>query len=843
MTKKKKTMCHRPWEEIVIYPDYEYSICCAGPIVGKLSGINEIANMWNSGEFVKYRRNLLNNIEDGICKECVYYKTLRNVEREEAYEEGVFSNNPEMISMILTEQCNLKCFMCGYTKKYKRANRIKDVRMMDIEFCREFAKNYFRKAKMVNTNCGGEIFLYPHLDEFLEILKEYQPGVVTSTSNGSFDISEEMWYKILETHDCFNFSLDSMDVDVHYTIRGFDINRVFKNIDKIKNIKKEHFPFFKYGFNMVIMKMTIHGLLDFAKKAVNDLGADNLGFQHVTGFEEQSVSNDKEWRILYNIKLKQLKEFLEKTNTPINGPLGYFYDKDGNIEGERKIIITKTTNIKPVERKPKNSFLGAFYYAWYSGEWERQCARYNRYDVEPSLGYYESKDSNIIQNHAEEANSHGIDFFISSFNGYNSFEELEFLADNLGDFPFVIHYETVNIFPDPVKFDKTCEETLRMHFHEISRRLISRKNYYRIDGKPVIFIYTSRRIIGDLSEIDLIRATCKKELQVECIIVGDEMWWQDEEWIGDIERLKKFDYIYPYNLYTPDGTNGNEKFTGKQYLDLIEPVYQNFYEKAQEADIGLIPNILPRYNDESVRNNKGHYPLPSYGTKFYEDYFKMCSKYFLGDYNILTITSFNEWYEDTQIESTGKSYNGNVDDYDDNPNYGDVFLQKTLEFKNKMQDKDMAKLVKYDKINVLDAIKRDREMILKPKFREHIVFKFKEYDEKDSGSILYFMNKREDPIIAFHKNKKKLHILFHNGERWDRTKTDIPCLEDFEVEIRGHGLGDVYVNGEKLANLENVSKILPIYHEVVLYQVHNKKFPDPEPKKSKMEKFILKQER
>jgi len=165
-----------------------------------------------------------------------------------------------------------------------------------------------------------------------------------------------------------------------------------------------------------------------------------------------------------------------------------------------------------------------------------------------------------------------------------------------------------------------------------------------------------------------------------------------------------------------------------------------------------------------------------------------------------------------------------------------------LEFKNRMQGKDMAKLVKYDKVNVLDAIRRDREMILKPKFKEHIVFKFQKYNEKDSGSILYFMDKKEDPIMAFHKRKQKLDILFHNGKDWKNIKTEIPCLEDFEVEIRGHGLGDVYIKDERLASLENVSEILSVYHKVVLYKVHNKKFPDPEPKDSKLEKFILKQE-
>lgn len=296
-----------------------------------------------------------------------------------------------------------------------------------------------------------------------------------------------------------------------------------------------------------------------------------------------------------------------------------------------------------VDTKPSKNLMGAFYYPWYDDNWLKKTVRYK-----PLLGEYNSRQNGILNKHVNMAKYAGIDYFIASFNGDKDIDTIKWFSDNL-DFKYALHYETVNIFGDPVRFNTINTEKLKKHF-EMFIPLFSKDNYLKIDGRPVIFIYTSRRILGDLDEINYLRMIIHKKLQVNPIIIGDEIWHKDEEWIGDKDRLKRFDYVYPYNLYVKENESGNKRFVGKDYLNFIEPVYKRFYDLCVECGVGLIPNIMPRYNDSGVRKVAGHYPLPSEGGKFYKEYYEMVKKFSLGKIKMMTVTSFNEWYEDTQIE-------------------------------------------------------------------------------------------------------------------------------------------------------------------------------------------------
>jgi hypothetical protein len=55
-------------------------------------------------------------------------------------------------------------------------------------------------------------------------------------------------------------------------------------------------------------------------------------------------------------------------------------------------------------------------------------------------------------------------------------------------------------------------------------------------------------------------------------------------------------------------------------------------------------------------------------------------KKYLGESGVILVTSFNEWYEDTQIEPYETISIG--DDYDSSPNYGNKFLKLIKSFKN-----------------------------------------------------------------------------------------------------------------------------------------------------------------
>jgi len=715
--------------------------------------------------------------------------------------------NTDCLHMVWnpTLTCNYLCVYCwAHTSKENIEKFCLSgfPEMSDEEWIVFFEKISRSYKRVIVSLTGGEPFF--KIDLIIEIIRRFQNTI-------SFSITTNLSKPILGLTRKIRPENVSFHASLHSTAKMFDYDIFMGRVLLLKKcgffivVNFVAYPEQMYLYDKYREEFTKHGV-DVELIAWNGWSKDDpeINSESYFEYEKEYVNN------MVGVDSKKI-EIKKRRET--------------NIEN-------KEYNIQPISLS--GTLVGSFYYSWYrKNNWIKKCSRFNRYEVVSEFGDYNSLDENVIKHHIQQAKKAGIDFLISSFNGDDSVEELSFLKDRLDvyDLKFAIQYETVNIFGDPLKSSKNEIDTICKHFDTISKKFMESNSYLRIDGKPVVFIYVSRRIIGDLNEIDIIRDVILKNTGMECIIIGDEIWWPDETWIGSEDRIKKFDYIYSYNMYTPDKTNGNNRYDGDDYLNLIEPVYKSFYEKAKKLNVGLAPNIMPRYNDESVRKREGHYPLPSYGTEFFEKYLEMCKKYFLGENNILLITSFNEWYEDTQIESTGTSWNGNSDEYDKLPNYGNTYLEKVLEFSNEIKGKEMKKR------DYINQIAENTIYNLGEKFETIRFFCFdQKYSPTDSGSILYFIDAAKDPVMAFHKEADKLHIIFHNGEEWETIITEEPCNNDFTVEIKGAGLGDIYVNGKKITDIVDAHRISLVYGKVTDYKVHNPKYPDPEPKISKLVK-------
>lgn len=831
--------CTKPWEELVVYPNGEYSICCGGPPIGKITSKEQIKDIWNSEKVICYRKNLLSGIEDGICKQCVFHSVLRNSNQNDFVTRNnaqypMLSPHVPVISFGLTDQCNLSCFMCGIAKRFEgKSNRIATADRLPIEWCEEFAIHHFRHANILNTNCFGELFLYPNLMDFLKLIKDNRPRFVTSTTSGSLKIFEETWDLVLGSHDEIIFSLDSFNPDLHKVIRGFDIARFYENLEVVKRLKNDKYPNFQFGVSMVIMKINVHEMADFTRRAVEELGVSSVNFQHVSGYPSMSVSDEAQWRVIYNQQLKQVNAYRAAHPFKTNGNLGFFLDENGIIEGDdgAKLYVPSTTVVEQVSApvpelakqesnipscnrvqsslpfggkfdftfaqfaaddagpvlyildehddsimafikqgpklllnvhsgtdtwtlydletaaveslrigfdeqrilvngiplaekvavsayehnllksrtvasmcdklkhvepfvscmrgKLKNAggkLIGAFYYGWYvENDWKEMCKRYVSYAGKPVLGWYNSIDESVVGEHIDMAKRAGIDFFIVSYDGSDL---SKFVLESLlsiaarKDFGISIQYELCNLYGDPVRVTSKFTHEIETNFKLLSRKMMKSKAWQKIDGKPCVFVYGSRRVLTKLDEIDLIRSCCKKN-DTEVFVFGDEIWWHDVEVnLDKAARLGKFDGLYAYNLYIPDGYCSNKKYAGKEYLRFIAPVHEKFSALARQNEQELAPTIMPRYCDSAVRQKEGHYPIPPENGKFYRDYFNFAKNCFVGRNKILLITSFNEWYEDTQIEPYETL--ADSDEYDLSPSYGNMFLDLTCQFKKEM---------------------------------------------------------------------------------------------------------------------------------------------------------------
>jgi len=301
MNDKIEVFCSIPWEDLIIYADGGYSVCTSSERIDYANESNSHL-MWNSEAVRNHRANILEGKREGVCKKCSY-KTINNATPYgKEIEKTTFLKNPKTIAISPTEKCNLNCFMCGFTRKYHGKNRMAEGEELSVSFMENLAESYFSDLETLNSNCAGEIFLYTYLLDFIRILKEFKPKTVITSTSGSVMVGERTWEEVLSVHDKISFSVDSFDRNLHQTIRGFDIGKLLKNLEIVREIKKNNK--IELGFNAVIMKMTIPGLFDFVQRAVEDHGAEFISFQNVFDFESESFSKEKRWRIFYNNQIK-----------------------------------------------------------------------------------------------------------------------------------------------------------------------------------------------------------------------------------------------------------------------------------------------------------------------------------------------------------------------------------------------------------------------------------------------------------------------------------------------------------------------------------------------------------
>jgi len=168
-------------------------------------------------------------------------------------------------------------------------------------------------------------------------------------------------------------------------------------------------------------------------------------------------------------------------------------------------------------------------------------------------------------------------------------------------------------------------------------------NYFRIDGKPVLVVYLTRRleILGLLDVvISQMRQAARGE-GYEIYTVGDHVFKATDEDALAFPALK--------DRPTPYATKD----------DLLNHFQRSkeWQDTAALQNCSFIPSVAPGYNDLGVGPENQHGPLSRQlaGNDSPGSLFRVALQYArrlvepkIG--NVIIVNSFNEWHEDTQIE-------------------------------------------------------------------------------------------------------------------------------------------------------------------------------------------------
>ena len=298
------------------------------------------------------------------------------------------------------------------------------------------------------------------------------------------------------------------------------------------------------------------------------------------------------------------------------------------------------------ESEVPNRLVGAHYYPWYEThaghqDWVEQTPS------EPVLGEYASENDEVITQHLQWSLEHGISWWSISWWGPESSEdrvlqEAILKAEGFSNINFSILYETTGRLGE-FAFDLDRSDAQNRFIDDIaylSDTYFGQSNYLHIDGQPVVFVYVSNLLTGD------IEGTVEQmtdAIGVKPYIVADIPLGKSKS-PDSAPIIKAAGALSTYNPYEarPD----------------IEDVFHTLYQQknkilhvgADVSGVDYIPTVLPGYNDTAIPTaEREDNPILEASPERFE---RVCSDVapHLNDAVGVLITSFNEWYENTQIE-------------------------------------------------------------------------------------------------------------------------------------------------------------------------------------------------
>ncbi|KPK37269.1 MAG: hypothetical protein AMJ65_14985 [Phycisphaerae bacterium SG8_4] len=311
--------------------------------------------------------------------------------------------------------------------------------------------------------------------------------------------------------------------------------------------------------------------------------------------------------------------------------------------------------------------VGAYYYPWYGPATHRVSESLRGHLVPEQtaeLGEYDSSSAEVIAGHIDYSHRANIHFWACSWwgpqtNEDNILRNCILPHEYAGELRYAILYESTGRLGS---FSNPDYSNLSSDFRYLTANCFGNPNYLKIKGRPVVFIYLTRVYFRNTPSYDALAA-----LRVEfpdLYIIADDIFGRNYS----SASVRKWDAVTAYDVY---GQTLQSYGSTRAALDQLERILSEAKMAANGVGVGLIPFATPGFNDKGVRG--GHNGAPRYfeneSTSVEGDLFRAMLRDVVVPQvdplaaNILMVTSFNEWHEDTQIEPTaGTGGSTNIDD-------------------------------------------------------------------------------------------------------------------------------------------------------------------------------------
>ncbi len=254
----------------------------------------------------------------------------------------------------------------------------------------------------------------------------------------------------------------------------------------------------------------------------------------------------------------------------------------------------------------------------------------------------------------------------------------EFLsAPNISAIKFCMFYETPNLGFDAPREATQVTSAMQHHFDNdmvfFAQRYFANPSYLRINGRPVVFLYATRTLTGDVAGLI---SGARKVLEAkgyDPYFIGDEIYWRVTPQFASptspifttspqMSRIEQFDALTAYTMYYGDpnsmlGPTGDFiGYPGNTQIVPDEIGLLKRYRDATHDRIPVIPDVSPGFNDRGTRLATNHpvQPrqwLPGEGPSSTLDHLfnEVAVPAVDPKLPMVMVTAWDEWNEDTVI--------------------------------------------------------------------------------------------------------------------------------------------------------------------------------------------------
>lgn len=299
-----KRFCPHPFNKAHLTVSGKVYVCCVEWLDIPIGNIfkEPFEDIWNS----QTAKNIRESILDGSFKFCqtskcpgivsgLIEKEVNNTKFLDIIREKktFLDKGPQLLSLNYDPSCNLRCESCRDKVRVLDKKRQKEL----IRFQDSLIKSgLFKNAKRLTVTGAGDPFASRvFMDLFTKIQKSENPGVkITLRTNGLL-LTPKNWKRIKNAHyaiDDISISIDAASEKTYHLLRrGGDFNKLLKNLEFLKELKKKNNLTVKLKF--VVQKLNYREMPEFVKLA-KKFNCDRVAFSKIFNLGTYNSKNYNE---------------------------------------------------------------------------------------------------------------------------------------------------------------------------------------------------------------------------------------------------------------------------------------------------------------------------------------------------------------------------------------------------------------------------------------------------------------------------------------------------------------------------------------------------------------------